>query len=461
MTLRRTLATVPLLLAALTLPAAAATLVLPGAAHNPGEQGTTWVTDLRLLNPGGQSAEVTLAFTLYDGGASQSVPLTVAPGQLLALDDVVAGTFGLEGPGFLTVASDQPLVAGQRTSNLTASGTFGQYIAAGEATAAEVFLTGLRGNDFRTNLGLVNPGDTANHVTVSVADGQTVDLAAGSATQLGGVEAWTGFDPAAESGSVAASAPLATYASVVDNRTGDPTYVAGLRPFTVGVVAGLAHSPGANGTTWVTDLYLHALDTAVVTGTLVFYGELGTAATPHMQEDMEAGETRVLEDVVDLLVPGRTGSAVLWLSSDTPVVAVARTYNLAAGGSYGQSMTPVPRESYLQAHQQGLFLLASRDATGQAGYRSNLALVNPNLTYAGYTVELLDPSGALLGSGSITVPSRSAVQRNDVVAWLGRQELADGVIRVTGALPFTGYLSSVDNRTGDASTVDPVGFTPQ
>jgi hypothetical protein len=448
------------LLATLGPPAAAATLVLPGAAHNPGDAGTTWVTDLRVLNPGGQPAAVAIAFTPYDGGAPHVQTLTLASGELLALDDVVARTFGLAGPGFVVLNSNQTLVAGQRTSNVTPDGSYGQYIPGVAPVAASAYLTGLRGVEFRTNVGLVNASATVNHVVVRVGDGLTQDLAPGFGTQLEGVDAWNGFDSAGESGSVAGSGPLLCYASVVDNRTGDPTWVPALQPSTVGVVAGLAHNPGAGGTLWRSDLYLYALDAAVVTGTLVFYDEVGTAATPQMQEDLQAGETRTLEDVVALLAPGRTGSGVLWLSSDAPVVAVARTYNLAADGTFGQTMTVVARGEEVQPGQQGLFLLAARAATGQAGYRSNLALVNPGLTYAGYAVELLSPTGAVLGSGAVTVPPRSAVQRNDVVAWLGVPELADGVIRVTGVLPFTGYLSSVDNRTGDASTVPPVAYAP-
>jgi hypothetical protein len=440
--------------------ASAATVVLPGAAHAQGLEDTLWVTDLRLLNPGQTPAEYTLSFTPYNSWTHYVITSTLLAGELLALDDVIGGAFGSDASGFITISSDAPLVAGQRTSNLTAGGTFGQYIPAVEALPGEVYLTGLAGGDYRTNLGLVNLATSANHVTVDVAAGSSLDLAPGFGTQLGHVEGWEGFVAAGDSGAVTAGAELACYASVVDNRTGDPTYVPGLDPLTEGVVAGLAHTPGTGGTTWRSDLYLYAPEALTVTGVLVFYGEDGSAPAAVLHRELAAGETAVLADVLAQLAPGRTGVGLLWLEASGPLVAAARTYNLAPDGTFGQSLLAVPTGQQVQPGQQGLFLFAARDSTGALGYRSNLALVNPGAVRAEYLVELLDPTGAPGASGTLSVPPRSGVQQNDVVGWLGRQELADGVIRVTGSAPFTGYLSSVDNRTGDASTVTPVAYAP-
>jgi nitrous oxidase accessory protein NosD len=444
----------------LSLPAGAATQVLPGAAHTAGLNDTMWVTDLRLLNPGEAPVEVDLLYTPYDGGEPLATSLTLLSGELAQLDDVVATTFAASGSGFITVTSAEPVVTGQRTYNLTTAGTFGQYVPAAEAVEGKAYLTGLRGGTYRTNLGLVNPSVEANQVAVSIATGKSRTLAPGAAVQLARIERWQGFFPEGDSGMVTPSAEMVCYASVVDNRTGDPSYVPGLQPSIRGVLAGLAHSPGAHGTIWRSDLYLYAPDYLRVTGTLVFYGEDGKTATSSFDQEMGFGQTLLLEDVIAQLAPGRDGTGLLWIEATRPVVAAARTYNLASSGTFGQTVLPVAPDRHVQPGRVGLFLFAARDATGTLGYRSNLALINPEAVEAAYLVELLDNTGGVLASRTLTVPPRSGFQKNQVLRWLGQQSVEDGVIRVSGSAPFSGYLSSVDNRTGDGITVTPVAFPP-
>jgi hypothetical protein len=445
----------PILMAASV--AAPADLILPGAAHTSGLEGTQWATDLVVLNPHEIPVEVHMTFTPYSDSQPVSTSHALEPQQMLALDDVVSSAFGLEASGYITIHSAETLVAAQRTFNQTPDGaTYGQLIPAVEAATSHAYLTGMRGGDFRTNLGLVNPGMTSLTVNVAVASGLQLELPSQGGVQLGQIDGWQEFNPAGESGSVAAATSVLCYASVVDNRTGDPTYVPGLQAESQAVIAGLAHSPGVNGTVWRSDLYLHAPVGATVLGTLVFYGRDGTLAAPQLVEDLEAGETRVLEDVIALLAPGHEGSAVLWLSTVSgPIVAFARTFNLSQGGTYGQALPAVPRSAYIQPPHSAALLFASRNADGAVGYRSNLGLVNPNLDPAGITVELLDAAGAMLGSGLVMVPPRSALQKDDVVQWLGVDSLDRGVIRLSAPVPFTSYLSAIDNRSGDASTITP------
>jgi len=175
----------------------AATLTLPGAAHAPGDSGTSWVSDLVVLNASRDlSTDVAVRFTSYEGVESLSTVFTLAPLELVALQDVVGATFGREDVGFLTVSSDRAVAAAQRTFNSYAGGgTFGQHIPAIEAASGTVYLTGMRGGDLRTNLGFVNTGGETLTLDVDVAAGGTVELAAGSGIQLNRVEEWEEFDP--------------------------------------------------------------------------------------------------------------------------------------------------------------------------------------------------------------------------------------------------------------------------
>ncbi|HXH41639.1 MAG TPA: proprotein convertase P-domain-containing protein, partial [Thermoanaerobaculia bacterium] len=77
---------------------------IAAVAHAPGALGTSWQTDVRLFNEGTATANVTAIFTRAgDDGWSHfaAVKLSIAPKQLMALDDVVAATLRTSGVGQL------------------------------------------------------------------------------------------------------------------------------------------------------------------------------------------------------------------------------------------------------------------------------------------------------------------------------------------------------------------------
>jgi hypothetical protein len=112
-----------LLLLAFSWPLAAQTTwTIPGVLNAAGLNGTHFVSDLTLTNPGTAPANVTMTF--LPTGTIQAV--TLAPGQTAAYQDVIGVLFSLPGSvGALIVSSDQPLLLRARTYNNAGTGTYG------------------------------------------------------------------------------------------------------------------------------------------------------------------------------------------------------------------------------------------------------------------------------------------------------------------------------------------------
>ena len=223
--------------------------IVPTSAHKNGFNGTHWVTDLVLTNPGLVDATVRLYFIkgARDNTGSAAHPVIVPLRRALRLVDVVASTFvESNASGAILVGSDVPLIVTSRTYNQTGAGTYGQFVEGspiGQAfgPGATAWLTGLAHSltdtvGFRTNIGVVNAG--GQHVRVEIAlyggDGiwlgtRTVDLNPYDFQQVDKI-----FAGLAPSGVDAGYALLSTstpgavlfaYASVIDNSTGDPIAV--------------------------------------------------------------------------------------------------------------------------------------------------------------------------------------------------------------------------------------------
>lgn len=105
--------------------------ILPIAAHNPGANGTLWRTDLWCVNLGSTTANLVLAYHANDGTVLRT-SLTIEAKRLHAALNLLETTFSLpphvNSSGSVWITSDQPLALASRTYNATANGTFGQGI---------------------------------------------------------------------------------------------------------------------------------------------------------------------------------------------------------------------------------------------------------------------------------------------------------------------------------------------
>jgi hypothetical protein len=195
---------------------------------------------------------------------------------------------------------------------------------------------------------------------------------------------------------VVGSGRVLSYASVVDNQSGDAMFIPAARQ-RIGYIP-VIHSPGVNGTLWRTDVWL---------------SKLGGGAT-------------VLRDF--LHTDGRTFSS----ASDPNTLFTSRTYTVGSNGTFGQFVPPQPVSI-------GLATLIGIENDSQ--FRTNLGLISPFPT----TVRMIayDAMGNEVWRSDI--PALGLVQFPLPVSLpIGR--VTAEVIAGNGVVP---YASVVDNQSGD------------
>src|SRR4051794_17081143 len=241
MKITRILAAVFVTLLALT--AGATTLVIPASGTGPGANDSHWQTELTLHNLSASAITTTLTFHDILGSAGTST-VTVAPHKTVSIADVVASRFGRgAATGAIEVTFDsafaRKLTVSSRTFNKSAAGEFGQDIPAVDlasvpAGGAIVVLSGpSNASDARFNFGIYAAEASSVKWDLIRADGslgasKEVSYDAGTQVQYNfGVSSLFNAS-SADNDTVHAtvtSGRALPYGSVVNNVSGDPTYV--------------------------------------------------------------------------------------------------------------------------------------------------------------------------------------------------------------------------------------------
>lgn len=225
-------------------PEPVAEVVIPIVARTAGQAGTSWVSDLRVLNGGDDPVTLALQYRPQQGtgGSPVSTEASLGPGTVLAVDDLLAEAFAVSaGSGSLRLAvvgPPVPLLATSRTYNQTDSGTYGQFV--GGVTGGLVgtaYLPHLdSSDDFRTNVGFceVSGGSVVVRYVLRGASGATlgsgtVSLGPYEVRQVNDVFEAVGAAPATnawlEVARINGGGTYAAYASVVDNHSGDAIFI--------------------------------------------------------------------------------------------------------------------------------------------------------------------------------------------------------------------------------------------
>ncbi|MFN3412903.1 MAG: hypothetical protein ACK42L_02455 [Thermoanaerobaculum sp.] len=218
--------------------------VIPVAAQTPGELGSQWRTELAVLlhNPFGAFTSLRAAFYPQGGGEPKLVDISGPSGTLVHYENVLSTLFGYAEndrvSGFMTFEPRESHVA-VRLYNLGSTGTLGQEIPSHPTlTVRTVALPGLvHDSNFRTNLGFFVDPQYAQIITPKakvtffdpagnvVGRASSLDLPPGW-SQLNGVLSSQGLAGAGYVTAVVEVTPQAwVYASVVDNKSGDPTLI--------------------------------------------------------------------------------------------------------------------------------------------------------------------------------------------------------------------------------------------
>ena len=219
-------------------------LVIPAVGRAAGANGTFWRSDVTFYNP--MNLYMSLGVRFLAAGANDSnasmQTFTIAPRRAVVISDILTALGLSDGSGALEVdwnGGSGPIVTSRTYTTTTGGGTFGQSIDPLPGFGVDSFVPGLRSDtSFRSNVGLVNGGDSTIGITVTLLStyGQTiasgfVQLAPRSQTQYSVAGLFPGVNAAAlgsftlhahsDAGNVFA------YGSIVDNNSGDPVFFAG------------------------------------------------------------------------------------------------------------------------------------------------------------------------------------------------------------------------------------------
>jgi hypothetical protein len=436
---------------------------VPAAAHAQGALGSQWRTDVGLLNTGTMAARVRL---LLHGSVSGALDVTVPAGGQTVLTDVV-GQMGVTGTGSLEVLSDEQIYVSSRTYNQSGSGTFGQYLDGVAPTEAltsgqSAMLPHLAENSsFRTNIGLLNTSSSPATVRVELLGAGGVVLGTYDRTVPAGqllqdnqpfrnLAGQTNMQRGSARVRLLSGTGIVAYASVVDNRTQDPTTIP-MKPPTsqtaAGWVAAAAHAQGALGSQWRSDLGLLNTGTGTAHVTILFHQGSGAAS---MVRNLSPGEQAVLADVVGMM--GASGSGSLEIASDLPLYITSRTYNQSGSGTFGQYLDGTAASAGIGTGQSAYLPQLAENAQ----YRTNIGFVNTGGVSATVQIELFDAAGTVLATFSQAVaPGQSWQANRPFSAEAGRTNLSGGSARVTvtAGSGVIAYASVVDNGTQDPTTI--------
>ena len=197
-----------------------------------------WRSDVAIVNRSAQSANLTLKIYAPSGLKTMS---TTLGGNAQALLRDVAGQLGITADsGALEVDSDQDIFLTGRTYNqVDATHTYGQDYdgqAPGDLLAAgqSAWLPQLTENAlFRTNIGITNTGTATANVTLTLYNGQGVQMWSNTLNYTPGqfyqyqqpYLVVGGIDSGYAVVTVNTESGVVAYASVIDQNTGDPTTI--------------------------------------------------------------------------------------------------------------------------------------------------------------------------------------------------------------------------------------------
>ncbi len=437
---------------------------VPAVAHTNGVGDSIWRSDVGLLNRSSQTNAVRLRY--YQGWDVVERELELAPGESRVIPDAV-DWFGRSGSGTLQVFSSDALTTTSRTYNQSFEGTFGQSLDGVTATGGlesgeSVVLMQLREDDeARTNIGIHNQWRGFARIGVELYDNngslvhddtwiipplQTVQFNRPFRTFGGRVDIESGYAVI----SVRSGQDIYVYGSVIDNATGDPIAI----PMKGGNgsgrqwIAAAAHSGGAHGSVWRTDVCLLNRSNAITTAELRFRGSDGDAAA--LIVEVADGEQVVVSDVVSEL--GMSGSGSIEVFSDRPLFASSRTYNASADGSFGLFLDGVPDQAAAVSGD----IVWLPQLQQNAAFRTNIGLLNSGGVEARVRIFLYDESGNELVSRWRTLEPHAWMQLQEPFTRLaGHSDIDSGSakIQVASGGGVIAYASVIDNATNDGTAI--------
>jgi parallel beta-helix repeat protein len=478
-------------------------LIFAAVAHATGG-AQSFLSDMRLTNASPQVMKYQLTFTpTGEGGisASKSTSINIEPGRTGALNDVLATWFGVTplSPSASGALEVRPLTttttstsgaprggipnvvtfAASRLYSVGAAGSFGQYIpptayvnfiskTATDATAASALTLQqtAQSSTRHTNLGLIEGSGDPVTVLLSVFNdaGQKIKdftqaLKGGQNLQLNSVLVAQGLsfnDGRIEARVTGGNGKVTTYASVVEDATGDSTLISPVSIRSLGatryVVPGVAQlsSDFAN---WRTDVRVFNGGTDAVTTTMTYFPQEGDPVSK--QVTIAAKEVKTYDSALQSLFGLTTGGGALHIdtTATSSLVATARTYNQTPTGAFGQFIPAATLSDSAGRDSRALQLIELEESSR---FRTNLGLAEMTGNAVQVELTIVPPDGKLAGKAVVDLPANGFRQFSSIIKSAGFDSNYD--VRVTAKViggngRITAYASVIDMSSGDPTFI--------
>jgi PKD repeat protein len=475
-------------------PAPVSNFVVAAAISSAGANGTHWESDFRFFNPCDDTLDVSLVYQPdnQDNSGKQlsSYPFTLGPNETMVFPnvrEVVNADDGETINGSILIDSVSEsgckVLSVSRTFNDTPDGTLGLYVPTMPVTSVGVESLNLTGlisdNEYRSNLRLVNHGDTEAWVRITLfgkfgealAESKDVLVKSHSTKQINEVAEWAGVSESLSEFTVVAdvltdSAIVNGFATVIDNISGDSVMNSSsyLDEPTMWV-PGVVYAPGKNDTFWQTDIWLHNpnADDSWLTSDATYVDGGNTDLQYLFSEDWPVieplGMRRRLNIAGDVLsglgVDTTSGYLIVeGLDGDSAPQIAARTFTSDdSGGTFGLHLPSFGSNDLLQEGEVSYVVGVSNSADELSGYRTNLGMLATDRTVE-VKISFVYPDGT------------SAPEPWTTTVWAGQLKQVNNVFRkfglggqtVTGTFRFevlSGdglivYATEIDNKTGDS-----------
>ncbi len=454
------------------------TYAIPGIVAIGGQNGTRFVSDVAVTNPGTAASFAVVGLVPAGGLAPQIIPLD--PGQTVAWRDVLQQLWGASNAsGALLIASDQRLILRARTYNTAAGGTFGvslpvygtnDYLTPGQrAHSLWVSQSADSKAGYRTNVAVFFPDADGGSATVRVFDGDGTligqhdyALDAAGFQQLS-VSTFSSPAAVARAEIEVTNGSAAAYSVVVDNVTGDSSLFP-FEPLPAGIqdvlVSGVARTDGKLGTFFRTDGRFYNPGTVDAAVTVAFHANQSSNPSPATGSfTVPAGKIVDVTDLLGSFLGLPKGSAgALRFQSDVSVGILCRTSNVdptgAKPGTFGAQQKPVPLLSFLSSADAGALVTGIRQ---NATYRTNVGFAaGPD--GATYQLTLRSSAGTVVASATRSLGPFGWEQPSIGTLFSSVPDDAQLLVKVTQGSADV-FDSSVDNGSGD-SVVTPAPALP-
>lgn len=440
-------------------------------------------SDVFLFNGGTTFADLSLTFTPSGAdGTSQFIAKQqiLSPGHVVELEDIVATLFETSGSGALEISGDvASIVARSTTYNLTPRGKVGQSVipvSDEDATGVDeepLLLMPVEENDrTRTNIGITETAGKAGVARIRVGSGFfspkafEIPILPYSHRQVPIAFVSSFGAPGASVEVISGDARVVAYASIIENRSGDPMYVSGKRsPVSRQVIPAAAYfvSPEWASEMWyahlqkppdvIFPLLLPSPDPPPPV--LTFYPFHNPEATRTFQGNVHAFAYYTNNAVAALFSFFEGASGQIQFTPPENGFVTTRLWKPAGlsifdDGTVGQLIDPVP-----VAHAIGDGEWVDAIGVAMTGERrTNVGITETTGTSVRVRVTFHFPDGFEIGAREVNVAGHGNVQFS--ITQLATGSVPVGRVRFTvigGSGRVLAYASVVERTTGDPTFI--------